>query len=87
MPALGLGGSAVTKLMKLLPENLSFQVRFDNFFTFLNLLKYLRGKGIGAKGILRANRTVKYPIIDQKEMAKKFRGTMDYCYNCRHKME
>ena len=30
--ALGLGGSVVTKLMKLLPENLSFQVTFDNLF-------------------------------------------------------
>ena len=87
VPARGLGGSVVTKLMKLLPENLSFQVRFDNFFISLNLLKCLRGKDIGAKGTLRANRTVKCPIIDQKEMAKKVRGTMDYCYNCRHKME
>ena len=41
VPALGLGGSVVTKLMKPLPENLSFLVSFDNFFTSLNLLRYL----------------------------------------------
>ena len=33
VPALGLGGSVVTKLMKLLPDNLSFEVTFDNLFT------------------------------------------------------
>ena len=84
--ALGLGGSVVTKLMKLLPENLSFLVTFDNFFTSLNLLLYLGSKGIGATGTLRANRIVKFPIMVQKEMAKKHRGTMDHCYDSAKKI-
>ena len=86
MPALGLGGSVVTKLMKPLPENLSFQVTFDNLFTSLNLLQYLRSKGIGATGTLRSNRPAKCPITNQKDMAKKFRGTMDYCYDSANKI-
>ena len=77
MPALGLGGSVVTKLMKPLPENLSFQVTFDNLFTSLNLLQYLGSKDIGATGILWANHSAKCPITNQKEMAKKFLGRMD----------
>ena len=85
--ARGLGGSVVTKLMKLLPENILFQVKLDNFFTSLYLLKYLGGKGIGATRTLRANSTVKWPITEQKEMANKSRGTMYYRYNYRHKME
>ena len=86
VPALGLGGSVVTKLMKPLPENLSFQVTFDNLFTSLNLLQYLRSKGIGATGTLRSNRPAKCPITNQKDMAKKFRGTMDYCYDSANKI-
>ena len=46
MPALGLGGYVVTKLMKQLPENLSFLVTFDNLCISLNLLQYLGSKGI-----------------------------------------
>ena len=38
VPALGLDESVVTKLMKPLPQNLSFHVTFDNLFTSLNLL-------------------------------------------------
>ena len=72
--------------MKLLPENLSFLVTFDNFFTSLNLLLYLGSKGIGATGTLRANRIVKFPIMVQKEMAKKHRGTMDHCYDSAKKI-
>ena len=83
MPALG---SVVTTLMKPLPDNLSFQVTFENFFTTLNLLQYLGRKGIGATGTLRANRTAKFPIIDQKEMSKKPRGTMDYRYDSAYKI-
>ena len=86
MPALGLGGSVVTKLMKPLPENLSFQVTFDNLFTSLNLLQYLGSKDIGATGILWANHSAKCPITNQKEMAKKFRGRMDYCYDSANKI-
>ena len=83
MPALG---SVVTTLMKLLPDNLSFQVTFENFFATLNLLQYLGSKGIGATGNLRANRVAKFPITDQKEMAKKPHGTMDYHYDSAYKI-
>ena len=74
VPALALGGSVVTKLMKPLPENLSFQVTFDKLFTSLNLLQYLGSKGIGATGTFQANLRVKCPITYEKEMAKKPRG-------------
>ena len=84
--ALGLGESVATKLMKPLPENLSFQVTFGNLFTSLNLLQYLESKGIGATGTLRANRTAKCPITDQKEMAKKSCGRMDYRFNSANKI-
>ena len=80
MLTLGLGESVVTKLMKPLPGNLSLQVAFDNLFPSLKLLQYLGNKGIDATGTLWANRTVKCPIMYQKEMAKKPHGTMDYRY-------
>ena len=37
LPALALGGSVATKLMKPLPQNLSFQATFDNLFHSSNL--------------------------------------------------
>ena len=80
MLALGLRGSVVTKLIKPLPENLSLQVALDNLFHSLKLLQYLGSKGIGATETLWANRTVRCPLMYQKEMAKKLHGTMDYRY-------
>ena len=85
MPALGLGGSVVTKLMKPLPGNLSLQVAFDNLFHSLKLLQYLGSKDIGATGTLWANGTVKCPIMYQKEMAKRPHGTLDYRYYSNNK--
>ena len=72
--------------MKPLTENLSFQVTFDNLFTSFNLLQYQRSKGIGATGTLRANRTVKCSITDQKDTAKKPRETMEYLYDSANKI-
>nr|XP_014352913.1 PREDICTED: piggyBac transposable element-derived protein 3-like [Latimeria chalumnae] len=64
LPELGLGGSVVTRLFSALPQNVTFQMTFDNLFTSLPLLQYLGDKGIGATGTLRANRVQDCPVLD-----------------------
>ena len=80
-PKLGLGGSVVTKLIQKLPSDLKLNVTFNNPFTSLNLLKMLAENGIGGTGTLRANRTDKCPIKDNKAIGKESRGAYDFRYD------
>uniref|UniRef100_H3AE94 PiggyBac transposable element-derived protein domain-containing protein n=1 Tax=Latimeria chalumnae TaxID=7897 RepID=H3AE94_LATCH len=85
LPELGLGGSVVTRLFSALPQNVTFQMTFDNLFTSLPLLQYLGDKGIGATGTLRANRVQDCPVLDTKSVCKKPRGSVDYRYGSTNK--
>ena len=82
----GLGGSVVTKLIRKLTSDFKFNVTFDNLFTSLNLLKMLAENGIEGTGILRSNRTNKYPIKDNKDIRKESRGTYDFGYDSTNKI-
>ena len=85
-PKLGLRGSVVTKLIRKLPSDFKFNVTFDNRFTSLNLLTMLARNGIGWTGTLRANRTDKCPIKDNKAIGKESRGTYDFRYDSANKI-
>nr|CAH7723719.1 unnamed protein product [Callosobruchus chinensis] len=53
-----------------------FKFYFDNLFTSINLLNYLREKGNSRTGTLRENRLPKKcPIITKKTMKKNERGS------------
>lgn len=63
-----------------LPENksLPFKIYFDNLFTNMNLLIYLKEKGYGASGTFRENRIPKdCPLKNSKEMKKLIRGSYE----------
>ena len=60
----------LTNLIQKLHNDFKFNVTFDNFFTSLNLLKMLAENAIGGTGTLRANRTDRYPIKDDKAIRK-----------------
>ena len=85
-PKLGLGGSVVTKLTRRLPIDFKFNVTFDNLFTSLNLLKMLAENEIGGTGTIRANRTGKCPIKDNKAIGKESHGTYDFRYDSVNKI-
>lgn len=56
-------------------KKLPFHFFFDNLFTGLNLLAYLRKCGFGGTGTMRSNRLTKScPLMGNKEFDKKARG-------------
>src|SRR5688572_22711775 len=62
IPGLSKIGSEVNHLVKKLPIDKSFNIYMDNYFTSINLFKYLRDRGIGACGTVRKN-SAKFPSI------------------------
>ena len=63
----------VAKLCTDLPGNLGHKVFFDNWFTTLELMLYLKRRGILAVGTVRANRLQGCPLLERQD-----RGSMDY---------
>lgn len=53
-------------------------VFFDNFFTSHKLLTDLTEKNIRACGTVRENRTGHCPLVSNKEIQKKDRGSYDF---------
>ena len=68
----------VARLCQDLPGHQNFKVFFDNWFTTLDLLHYLKAEGILAVGTIRANRLQQCPIDTSKDLQKLGRGSMDY---------
>eukprot|EP00795_Rhopilema_esculentum_P003262 gene3262-1589_t len=68
----------VARLCKDLPSNRNHRLLFDNWFTTLDLLIYLKKIGILACGTVRSNRLQGCPLQSNKEMKKAGRGSMDY---------
>jgi len=73
---LGMGGTVVKELIMDLPRpvNCTYHILFDNLFTSMNLLAYLKSVGHVATGTLRANRTAKAPLTKPNVVEKKERG-------------
>ena len=68
----------VAKLCTDLPGNIGHKVFFDNWFTTLELMLYLKRRGILAVGTVRANRLQGCPLLSSKDLERQDRGSMDY---------
>ena len=68
----------VAKLCKDLPRNVGHKVFFDNWFSTLELILYLKNEGLLAAGTIRANRLHNCPLKANKDIEKEGRGSMDY---------
>ena len=68
----------VAKLCKDLPGGCKHKVFFDNWFTSLDLLHYLKAESLLGVGTIRVNRLQGCPLGASKNLAKKGRGSMDY---------
>jgi len=73
---LGMAGTVVKELIAKIPRlpDLTYHIFFDNFFTNLPLLVYLKNKGYRATGTLRKNRVADAPLTDTKRVEKHERG-------------
>ena len=76
---LGVGALVVLDLVSELPPDVPFKIYGDRFFSSVILAEILKSKGIGYTGTVKSNRTEKAPLIDSKEMAKRPRGSFDFC--------
>lgn len=68
----------VARLCEHLPSYSGHQLFFDNWFTTLDLLIYLKNRGILARGTMRVNRIQGCPLQSNKDMTKAGRGAIDY---------
>ena len=76
---LGVGASVVLNLVSELSSDVPFKIYGNRFFSSVKLAEILKSKGIGYTGTVKSNRTEKAPLIDSKEMAKRLRGSFDFC--------
>ena len=76
---LGVGASVVLDLVSELPPDVPFKIYSNRFFSSVQFAEILKSKGIGYTGTVKSNRTEKASLIDSKEMAKRPRGSFDFC--------
>ncbi|KAK3932719.1 PiggyBac transposable element-derived protein 3 [Frankliniella fusca] len=75
---MGMGASAVIALCQNIKTPAKTTVTFDNFYTSIPLIIYLRDKmNLYSLGTIKRNRTLKCPLADPKALAKKGRGSYD----------
>lgn len=81
-PELGLGAAVISELHSRLPQDMKpYNLYFDNFFTGLPLLKYLREQNVGATGTIRETRMENCNMPSSKEMKKEPRGKLCYKFS------
>lgn len=73
-PVLGCTANVVVRLSKTIPVFAHHILYFDNFYTSLPLLVYLRARGIYSLGTVRLNRISNFKLPDDKEIAIEARG-------------
>ncbi|XP_036412767.1 piggyBac transposable element-derived protein 3-like [Colossoma macropomum] len=74
---LGMGGDVVVKLCETLPSNQNYKVFADNFFSSAPLVLKLLQREIYFVGTLRSNRLAGCQLEDEKDLAKRGRGSFD----------
>ena len=62
----GLGERTVLSLLDVLPQNMSYDVFFDNFFTSFRLLKHLYNNGIKGTGTVNKQKSRRFQSSNQK---------------------
>ncbi|KAL1486515.1 hypothetical protein MTO96_046927 [Rhipicephalus appendiculatus] len=67
----GVTGALVLHFTSRIPDGLGHKMFFDNFFTYLPVIRELDKKKIYAVGTIRINRTQKCPLKSEKELKKR----------------
>lgn len=77
LPDVGVSGNVVLRLSKVIPRNYFHKIYFDNWFNSLKLQVELHKIGIHCLGTVRNNRLRNCSFTNDKEMAKKGRGSIE----------
>lgn len=79
---MGLGAKVVISVSKSIPNPSESVLYFDNFFTSIHLLTHLKeNMDILALGTLRKNRIEGCPLLSDKDLKKRGRGSYDHRIN------
>lgn len=73
----GAGAATVMQLVERINDSHTHGLFFDNYFGSYNLFQYLNKKNIFSVGTIRVNRFGNPPLLSDKEMKKKERGSVD----------
>uniref|UniRef100_A0A3Q3E559 PiggyBac transposable element-derived protein domain-containing protein n=1 Tax=Labrus bergylta TaxID=56723 RepID=A0A3Q3E559_9LABR len=77
----GVTGEAVLKMTSTLPAGKNHKVFADNYFTSVPLVQHLKERGIHYVGTIRMNRMKHCTMMDEKELKKNGRGSMNFRVN------
>ncbi|KAE9523298.1 hypothetical protein AGLY_016246 [Aphis glycines] len=78
-PDLGSSANVVVRLGRVIPKRRNYKLFFDNYYTTLPLLVFLKKENILSLGTVRRNRLKNVMLLDDSTMLKKPRGTYDHC--------
>lgn len=78
-PDLGASANVVMRLSRVIPTNQNFKLFFDNYYTTLPLLVYLKKRNILSLGTVRRNRLKNVMLPDDSILMKQPRGTTAHC--------
>jgi len=78
-PDLGASANVVVRLGRVMPKNQNFKLFFDNYYTTLPLLVYLKKRNILSLGTVRRNRLKNVKLPDDSDLMKQPRGTTAHC--------
>lgn len=67
-PDLGAAANVVVRLSRVVPKNQNYKIYFDNYYTTILLLVYLKKIGILSLGTARRNRLCNVLLLQEKEM-------------------
>lgn len=71
---LGASSNVVVRLARTIPSNCGHKLFFDNYYTSIPLIIYLKKRSIHSCGTVRRNRVQNCPLSEEKAIAKKERG-------------
>jgi len=78
-PDFGASGNVVVRLCRIIPKNMNYKVYFDNYYTSVPLMVYMKNRQICSLGTVRRNRLNNVLLPNDKDFLKKPRGSSDYC--------
>lgn len=68
----------VARLVETIPGNIGHKLLFDNWFTTLDLIRYLDEEGISSVGTISPNHLQGCPFVANKDLQRPPRGSFDY---------
>jgi hypothetical protein len=78
-PDIGASANFVERLARIIPSNNNFKLCYNNYYTSIQLMSYLKTRGIESLGTVRRNRLKNVPFPSDAAMKSKERGTMYEC--------